>query len=215
MDTASIHPDVWFRRGGRRPSPDHRLRLRSPAGWRIAAASARTRPTSCCDIRLDRSHRRGPHLRGPARARRLGAAQDRARDTASCVDAAAHALHPRRRMRPLPAADDGVQVTPLLRELLSTLVARPRDYEEEGSDGRIVDVLLDQIAASRALPLNLPIPASPRLLALATRILDNLPSRSISRPWHSRSANPPAPSSGSSRLKPDYPAQLSPPGQAL
>ena len=74
--------------------------------------------------------------------------------------------------RPLPQRTTVLQVAPLLRELLSTLVARPRDYEEEGSDGRIVDVLLDQVAASRALPLNLPIPTTPRLLALATRILD-------------------------------------------
>lgn len=72
----------------------------------------------------------------------------------------------------LPQRTTVVQVSPLLRELLIAAVARPREYQQDGSDGRLMDVLVDQIAASRALPLNLPIPASPPLLALATRILD-------------------------------------------
>jgi AraC-like DNA-binding protein len=72
----------------------------------------------------------------------------------------------------LPDRTTVVQVSPLMRELLSAIVARPRAYEEQGSDGRLIDVLLDQIAASRALPLNLPIPASTPLRALAMRILE-------------------------------------------
>jgi len=73
---------------------------------------------------------------------------------------------------PLPQRTTVVQVSPLLRELLTAAVARPREYQEDGSDGRLMEVLIDQIAVSRALPLNLPIPASAPLLALATRILD-------------------------------------------
>jgi AraC-like DNA-binding protein len=72
----------------------------------------------------------------------------------------------------LPAKTTVVQVSPLMRELITAIVARPRDYEERGSDGRLVAVLIDQIAASRALPLNLPIPKSESLLKLAYRILD-------------------------------------------
>jgi AraC-like DNA-binding protein len=72
----------------------------------------------------------------------------------------------------LPPRTTVVQISPLMRELITAIVSRPREYEEDGSDGRLIDVLLDQIAASRALPLNLPIPTSPSLLALATRILD-------------------------------------------
>lgn len=72
----------------------------------------------------------------------------------------------------LPTRTTVIQVNPLMRELITAVVARPREYDEEGADGRLMDVLLDQIAVSRALPLNLPMPKSPPLLALATRILD-------------------------------------------
>jgi AraC-like DNA-binding protein len=72
----------------------------------------------------------------------------------------------------LPGRTTVVQISPLLGELLSAITSRPREYEEQGPDGRLVDVLLDQIAASRALPLNLPIPASAPLRTLAMRILE-------------------------------------------
>jgi AraC-like DNA-binding protein len=72
----------------------------------------------------------------------------------------------------LPDRTTVVQISALMRELLSAIVSRPRDYEEHGADGRVVDVLLDQIAASRALPLNLPIPTSAPLRAAAMRILE-------------------------------------------
>jgi AraC-like DNA-binding protein len=72
----------------------------------------------------------------------------------------------------LPRRTTVVHINPLMRELLTAIAARPRNYDEEGPDGRLVDVFLDQIAASPALPLNLPMPASAALLALAKRILD-------------------------------------------
>jgi AraC-like DNA-binding protein/mannose-6-phosphate isomerase-like protein (cupin superfamily) len=72
----------------------------------------------------------------------------------------------------LPQHATVVQVSPLLRELLNAVVARPRAYDEQSADGRLMDVLLDQIAASRELPLNLPIPSSPALRTLAMRIIE-------------------------------------------
>lgn len=72
----------------------------------------------------------------------------------------------------LPDRTTVVQISPLMRELLSAIVARPRDYDEQAADGRLIDVMLDQIAASRALPLNLPIPASAPLRAVAMQILE-------------------------------------------
>jgi AraC-like DNA-binding protein/mannose-6-phosphate isomerase-like protein (cupin superfamily) len=72
----------------------------------------------------------------------------------------------------LPDRTTVVQIAPLMKELLSVVVARPRNYEEKGADGRLVDVLLDQIAASRALPLNVPIPTSAPLRAVAMQILE-------------------------------------------
>ncbi|MGY4330863.1 AraC-like DNA-binding protein [Bradyrhizobium sp. LB1.3] len=72
----------------------------------------------------------------------------------------------------LPDRTTVVQINPLMRELLSAIVGRPREYEEEGADGRLIDVILDQIAVSRVLPLNLPIPISAPLRAVAMEILE-------------------------------------------
>jgi AraC-like DNA-binding protein len=65
-----------------------------------------------------------------------------------------------------------IQVGPLMRELIDVIVGRPRLYDEDGADGRVVSVLLDQLAAAAALPLNLPMPRSEPLLAIATRLLE-------------------------------------------
>jgi AraC-like DNA-binding protein len=73
----------------------------------------------------------------------------------------------------LPSHTTVVQISPLMRELIGAIVARPRDYDESGPDGRIVSVLLDQVAGSARLPLQLPMPKSQALLSLATRLLEN------------------------------------------
>jgi AraC-like DNA-binding protein len=66
-----------------------------------------------------------------------------------------------------------VQIGPLMRELINVIVARPRNYDERGADGRLVSVLLDELAAAAALPLNLPMPKSPDLLSIATSLLES------------------------------------------
>ena len=65
-----------------------------------------------------------------------------------------------------------VHIGPLMRELINVIIARPRRYDEHGADGRLVSVLLDQLATAVALPLNLPMPKSSELLALATELLE-------------------------------------------
>lgn len=74
--------------------------------------------------------------------------------------------------RRLPQHTTVLQVGPLMREVISALVARPRDYDEDGPDGRLVTVLLDLIEASPSLALSVPIPASHDLVAVAYRILE-------------------------------------------
>ncbi len=71
----------------------------------------------------------------------------------------------------LPAAMAVVQVSPLLRNLLEAVTELPPDYDEAGPAGRLVAVLLDQIAASPVAPLRLPMPVSPPLRDLARAIL--------------------------------------------
>ena len=72
----------------------------------------------------------------------------------------------------LPQQTTVVRVTALMHELINALVARPRCYDEDGADGRVVSVLLDQLAGAAALPLKLPMPKSQSLLAAATQILE-------------------------------------------
>lgn len=72
----------------------------------------------------------------------------------------------------LPTRTTVVQVSGLMRELINAIITRPRHYGEDGADGRVVSVLLDQLASAVALPLQLPMPKSDALLQVATRLLE-------------------------------------------
>ncbi|MEV5407112.1 helix-turn-helix transcriptional regulator, partial [Streptomyces albidoflavus] len=72
----------------------------------------------------------------------------------------------------LPAKTTVIRVTSLMRELINAIVVCPRLYIENGADGRLVSVLLDQLAVAQALPLHLSMPKSDVLLSVATRILE-------------------------------------------
>jgi len=73
----------------------------------------------------------------------------------------------------LPTATTAVNVTPLLRELLLAFMTLPRDYQEDGPQGRLVGVMLDQIIAAPAARLRLPIPEDAKLMPLAESIRDH------------------------------------------
>lgn len=59
------------------------------------------------------------------------------------------------------------QVTPLVRELIIATCALPVNYDEEGSAGRLVAVLLDQLATLTPVALDLPWPSDARLLRVS------------------------------------------------
>ncbi|MET0967693.1 MAG: helix-turn-helix transcriptional regulator [Tardiphaga sp.] len=67
----------------------------------------------------------------------------------------------------LPKACCTVSVTPLLRELLIRAANLPLFYDEGGANSRLLAVLLDEIATAEVENLHLPMPADPRLRALA------------------------------------------------
>jgi len=73
----------------------------------------------------------------------------------------------------LPTRCAVVQINPLLRELILTVVRLPKLYDEDGADGRLVRVLLDRIAALPHVPLYLPMPQSPKLRAIATDLAEH------------------------------------------
>jgi AraC-like DNA-binding protein/quercetin dioxygenase-like cupin family protein len=82
-----------------------------------------------------------------------------------------------------------VQINPLLRELILAVVQLPALYDEEGADGRLVQVLLDRIVALRHEPLHLPMPKSPRLRAIVTDLAEH-PARSLAHAARSAAMSP-------------------------
>lgn len=70
----------------------------------------------------------------------------------------------------LPKQCAVVQVSPLLRELLLAVMTMNVLYDENGSDGRLVQVLIDRIAALPDEPLCLPVPGSRRLRGLTEQL---------------------------------------------
>lgn len=67
-----------------------------------------------------------------------------------------------------------INVSPLLRELILRAAEAPPLYDRSGPEGRLMQLILDEIRVSRMLPLHLPIPAHPRLAGVCDRILREL-----------------------------------------
>ncbi len=66
-----------------------------------------------------------------------------------------------------------IQVSPLLRELVRRATAMPIEYDEKGRDGKILDLLLDEINWSPADVLVMPILRDSRLLAIEQAVSSN------------------------------------------
>ncbi len=75
--------------------------------------------------------------------------------------------------RTLPADCRGLQVSPLLRELILHAAGLMLLEEDDPSHQRIAELAAEQIAAAPALPLNLPFPRDARALKLARRLQQN------------------------------------------
>ncbi len=73
--------------------------------------------------------------------------------------------------RGLPRQCCVVSVSALLRELILRAAQLPMLYDERGSAGRIIRLLLDEIHAPPVLPLHLPAPGHPRLKPVCDAIL--------------------------------------------
>jgi len=63
-----------------------------------------------------------------------------------------------------------LDTSPLLRQLLADAVKVDALYEENSRDGRLMALLLDEIAAMAPLSLNAPLPQDPRLARLCTEL---------------------------------------------
>ncbi len=73
----------------------------------------------------------------------------------------------------LPAACRVFEVSDLLRELILAAVRMPIEYDEAGRDGRVMRLILDEIASAPSIPLDISMPQDPRLLKVCRAILDD------------------------------------------
>jgi AraC-like DNA-binding protein len=84
-----------------------------------------------------------------------------------------------------PATCRVLEVSPFMRELIRVVAALPTEYDEEGRDGRLVQVLLDQIPLLREAEFSLPMPSTPSLLEFCTELLhrsdDHRPVRDVAK----------------------------------
>lgn len=63
-----------------------------------------------------------------------------------------------------------VSITPLARELIVATCALPTDYDEQGAAGRLVAVLIDQLANLPEVAFNLPMPQDARLARICAAL---------------------------------------------
>ncbi|MCG8492862.1 MAG: helix-turn-helix transcriptional regulator [Sneathiellales bacterium] len=70
--------------------------------------------------------------------------------------------------------DCGVlSVSPLLKELIATAEAVPRDYDPDTPEARLMSVILDQVQTAETAPLLLPLPTDERLLKLTSILMED------------------------------------------
>jgi len=73
----------------------------------------------------------------------------------------------------MPAACQVLPVTPLLRELIQRATEMPVAYNEDGADGRVMRLIMDELASLARLPYNLPMPRVAPLAKICAQLVDN------------------------------------------
>ncbi|MBU7442536.1 AraC family transcriptional regulator [Paraburkholderia fungorum] len=66
-----------------------------------------------------------------------------------------------------------VSISPLLRELIASVVKMPVDYDEHGRDGLVVELLFQEIKPLQIEPLHLPMPNDARIARICRWIVAN------------------------------------------
>lgn len=79
-------------------------------------------------------------------------------------------MHPQH-MAPIAAHCCVVNVSPLLRELIATCCQFASAYDQSGAEGRLIQVLLDQLQLLEQSALHLPNPSDARLQVIANALL--------------------------------------------
>ncbi|MGQ0655952.1 MAG: AraC family transcriptional regulator, partial [Betaproteobacteria bacterium] len=71
----------------------------------------------------------------------------------------------------MPRGCEVLEVTPLLRELILRATELPIEYEERGAAGRVMRLLLDELAALPRLPYSLPLPRTAPLAPICAALM--------------------------------------------
>jgi AraC-like DNA-binding protein len=72
----------------------------------------------------------------------------------------------------MPRSCEVLEVTPLLRELIVRATELPLEYDQRGPGGRVMRLLLDELAGLPRLPYHLPVPKTAPLAAICRRLVD-------------------------------------------
>lgn len=72
----------------------------------------------------------------------------------------------------MPKTCEVLEVTPLLRELIVRATELPLEYDERGPAGRLMRLVLDELAELPRLPYHLPMPKTEPLSTICRRLLD-------------------------------------------
>ena len=89
-------------------------------------------------------------------------------------------------VRGLPAECCTIAVSPLLQELLLRAISFESPYAEDGPEGRVARVLLDQLAAAPIEQLNFPMPEERRLRSIANALIADPGDRCTMGEWGRR-----------------------------
>lgn len=73
----------------------------------------------------------------------------------------------------LPSECGVVSISPLLRELILSAAEAPQLYDVSGRDGRIMDLILNEVRSLPMEPLHLPEPTDSRLRQITTALREN------------------------------------------
>ncbi len=76
-----------------------------------------------------------------------------------------------------------IEVSPLIRELICHFAEINSEYDEQGAEGRLVQVLLDQLAAAPEVSLSLPLPHDTRLRQLCQQLQQQPQNPQTLRQW--------------------------------
>jgi AraC-like DNA-binding protein len=88
----------------------------------------------------------------------------------------------------LPGECCTLSITPLVRELVQHLASLPQTYVIDSPTGRLVGVLLDELAQMQTEQLHLPISTNPKLRQIARALISDPADRSTVAEWGTRVA---------------------------